>query len=130
MVKRLFLFGILALYFNPASAGITVLSPGVLNKYGDTLVGDDRIMTLCIEGYVVLYINEPAARDTAMQLLDSNSNPLRCLDPDPLGILSEEEEKANIQGNTETNEEAKEVDLTTMSLEELIELRKKIAGEE
>jgi len=84
MLKRLLLIGITAAFFNSANAGIAVL-----NENKELMRGGETVMTLCVEGYVVFFIRDPGNRNTAFQLIDSNSKPLKC-DPCGLGIRSTE----------------------------------------
>ena len=77
---------------NAAFAEITEISKGISGgKYGGILVGSENLMTLCVEGYVVLYVSEPNTGGIAFQLLDSDSKPLGCPDPDPLGLFDKTE---------------------------------------
>ena len=59
MTKKYTLILLLTLFANSGLAEITLLSKGI-KHYTDGFVeavGDENIMTLCVEGYVVLYKN-------------------------------------------------------------------------
>jgi len=86
-MPRLFLLlGAAVLYCNSAIAGITLLSSGITGgPYGDKVAESANVQTLCVEGFVVLYIREPSGNSTVMQMKGSNSAPLMC-DPCGLGV--------------------------------------------